>query len=87
MRRCSDEIINDLLNMINKDHTLSLKEVAEFANISFDQARRYFRAISQNNLALLTGLTKIDNAAITQKGLQYLATFRELKNLLRSGIP
>ena len=87
MRRTPEQIINDLLNVINKEEHLTLKQIAQYANISFDQSRRYFRAISKNNLALLTGLTPIDTAKIMQKGLHYLATFRELESLIRSGLP
>jgi len=83
--RCQYELINDLLTVMNKEDHLTLKQIAEYAYMSYATARRPFRAMATANLALLTGLTPIDSAVITQKGLQYLATFRELQHLRRSG--
>jgi len=71
---------------MEKQSHLTLKKIADAACMSEDTARRPFTAIQRAKLALLSGLTPIDSAIITQRGLQYLATFRELEHLMRSGI-
>jgi len=83
--RCQFELINDLLTVMNKEDHLTLKEIADAANMSENTARLPLKIITHANLALLTGLTPIDSAVITQRGLQYLATFREIQHLMRSG--
>lgn len=85
VRRSQDELINDLLKIMEREDSLTLKYIAEGANMSFETARVPFRAIDQSKLALLTGLTPIDQAKITSRGLQFLKTFRLLKSLMRYG--
>lgn len=86
-RRCQYELIFDLLQIMERESHLTLKQITEYAHMTEDTARRPFRAIASAKLALLSGLTPTDSAIITQRGLQYLATFRNLQHLMRSGIP
>jgi len=85
MRRCQYELIADLLKIMCKEDHATLKRIAECADMSYETARRPFKAIEQAKLALLTGQTPIDSAMIVQRGLQYLSSFRDIQNLMRSG--
>jgi len=94
MARCPTEkyeLIFDLLQIMERQSHLTLKKVTEYANMSWDTAYRPLSAIKKADLALISNGTRprvqpIDSAIITQRGLQYLATFRNLQHLLRSGI-
>jgi len=86
VRRSQDELIADLLKIIEREDGLTLKYIVDCANMSFETARVPFTTIAYAKLALLTGLTPIDKATITAKGLQFIKTFRLLKNLMRSGL-
>ena len=86
-RRNQLELIADLLKIMCKEDHATLKHIAECACMPYETARNPFRAIAQGKLALMTGQTPIDSAVITQRGLQYLSSFRDIQNLMRSGIP
>ena len=85
IRRSQWELIADLLQIIEREDNLTLKYIAEYANMSFETARTPFNAIEKAKLALLTGLTPTDHARIANKGLQWLKDFKHLKSLMRSG--